>query len=60
MIFPLDSNELRTNVEVDLTIPLVVLGWGMAVESFKIIQILSGNTLLSLCGLTFEMSKIPI
>ena len=60
MIFPLDSNELRTNVEVDLTIPLVVLGWGMAVESFKIIQILSGNTLLSLCGLTYEMSKIPI
>ena len=35
------SNELCTNVQVELTIPLAVLGRGMGVKSFKIIQILT-------------------
>ena len=41
------SNELCTNVQVELTIPLAVLGRGMGVKSFKMIQILTESPALS-------------
>ena len=59
MIFPPLSNELCTNVQVELTIPPTVVGWGMRVKTFKIIQILTSSTSSTVLAYPAQHFKCP-